>query len=47
MNECLKGKARGVFSLFYCKGGNRCREERALHFSTGVTLELDWLILKG
>ena len=21
MNECLKGKARGVFSLFYCKGG--------------------------
>ena len=47
MNECLKGKARGVFSLFYCKGGNRRREERALHFSTGFTLELDWLILKG
>ena len=47
INECLKGKARGVFSLFSCKGGNRCEEERALYFCTGFTLELDGLILKG
>ena len=47
INECLKGKARGVFSLFSYKGGNRCGEERALYFCTGFTLELDWLILKG
>ena len=47
INECLKGKARGVFSLFSGKGGNRCGEERALYLCTGFTLELGGLILKG
>ena len=46
INECLKDKVCGVFSLFVCKGGNWQGEERALYSRSSPTLELNWLFLK-
>ena len=47
INEHLKVKVCGVFSLFDCKGWNQHGKERALYFWSGLTLELNWLFLKG
>ena len=47
INECLKGKARGVFSLFSCKGGKSVRRGKSPLLLYWLHIGAGWANFKG